>query len=122
MRAANNGPDPVAVANSMRQYIKNTLIIGPLQQLVKEGICGGSPSGAVKEGRVGGGRVAYPSHSVFLSPKRNEGAPFFARSLREGWVADRVAPWAFAFHAAGAENEILPHPSFTRTGPGSSRK
>ena len=52
--AANNGPDPVAVANSMRQYVKNTLIIGPLQQLVKEGICGGSPSGAVKEGRVGG--------------------------------------------------------------------
>ena len=52
--AANNGPDPVAVANSMRQYVKNTLIIGPLRQLVKEGICGGSPSGAVKEGRVGG--------------------------------------------------------------------
>jgi len=52
--AADNGPDPLAVATSMRQYVKNTLIIGPLQQLVKEGICGGSPSGAVKEGRVGG--------------------------------------------------------------------
>jgi hypothetical protein len=48
------GPDPVAVANSMRQYVKNMLIINPLHQLVKEGICGGSPSGAFKEGRVGG--------------------------------------------------------------------
>ncbi len=56
--AANNGwqqgPDPVAVANSMRQYTINTLIINPARQLVKEGICGGSPSGALKEGRVGG--------------------------------------------------------------------
>jgi hypothetical protein len=31
--AANYGPDPVAVANSMKKHVKNTLVIGPLQQL-----------------------------------------------------------------------------------------
>ena len=37
-----------------------------------------------------------------------------------GWRTDRTM--GFAFHAACARNEIFPQPSFTRTGPGSSRK
>ncbi len=43
--AANNGPDPVAVANSMRQYVKNSLITAPLQYLKQKTIwyfCGSS--------------------------------------------------------------------------------
>lgn len=49
--AANNGPDPNAVANSMRQYTLNTLVYGPLQQLKSKVVwyfCGSSPSGAIE--------------------------------------------------------------------------
>jgi hypothetical protein len=64
--AANNGPDPVAVANSMRQYVKNALITAPLQYLKQKTIgyfCGSSPAGAVEnwmetgatKGAIGGG-------------------------------------------------------------------
>jgi hypothetical protein len=47
---ANNGPDPVAVATSMKQYTLNTLVYGPLQQLKNKTVwyfCGSSPSGAI---------------------------------------------------------------------------
>ena len=37
-----------------------------------------------------------------------------------GWQTDRTM--GFAFHAACARNEIFPQPSFTRTGPDSSRR
>jgi hypothetical protein len=48
---ANNGPDPNAVANSMKRYTLNTLVYGPLQQLKNKTVwyfCGSSPSGAIE--------------------------------------------------------------------------
>jgi len=70
---ADIGPDPVAVANSMRQYTTNTLVYGPLQQLKSKVVgyfCGSSPSGAIENwmetgatkgaigGAIAGGGVA----------------------------------------------------------------
>jgi len=61
-------------------------------------------------------RVAQPSDA-----KPHRGCPILRGFLRR--VGGRLmAPWGLAFHAACARNEIFLQPSFTRTGPDSSRK
>ena len=73
--AANNGPDPVAVANSMRQYVKNSLITAPLQYLKQKTVwyfCGSSSEGAVEnwmetgstKGAIGGAIAAAGAMGV----------------------------------------------------------
>jgi hypothetical protein len=69
-------------------------------------------------------RVAQPSDG-----KQHRGCPILRgflrracpeRSRRGGRQTDRTM--GLAFHAACTRNEIFPQPSFTRTGPDSSRK
>ena len=61
-------------------------------------------------------RVAQPSDG-----KPHSGCPILrVLFAKGGWQTDRTM--GFAFHAACARNEIFPQPSFTRTGPDSSRR
>ena len=64
----------------------------------------------------GKGPLAQPSAGRIMKV----GAPSFAFIAKGGRQTDRTV--GFSFHAVRASNEIFPQPSFTRTGPSSSRR
>jgi hypothetical protein len=67
---------------------------------------------ATHAGKGGWPSLPMANHTV--------GAPSFA-AFCEGWVAE-LSHHGLRFHAACPRNEIFPQPSFTRTGPDSSRR